>query len=178
MPVIVAVLVVATVMLPLASGVPAAGCTCIPVVLPMISVSAALLLVTVSVRVMVPASVMASEALEIFLLAVKLMLGMTAVLNWKPDGALRIKVTFVPTAKSALAPSAMVAAPNVVQAGDGALAALSADMLLPPVAAVTVAVAKAVFTPTKAKARANKKATRVFLVAFKNCVFLCAFTIN
>jgi hypothetical protein len=117
-------------------------------------------------------------ALVIFRLEVNVIFGVTAVLNAKPAGVLRINVTLVPAAKSAAAPSAIVMAPNVVQAGDGALAAVSAEMLPPPEAGVTVTVAKAVSTPGKAKARANKKATRVPLVVFINCVFLYAFTTN
>src|SRR5919197_6386294 len=62
------------------------------------------------------------------------------VLKLQPLGAVRMRVLLVPVAKSPLlAPlSAMTMFPSVVYCGDVALAALSADMLVPPLAGVTV----------------------------------------
>ena len=98
---------------------------------------------TVSVIVIVLESVTATAAPVMFVPAVTPMFGVTPVLNSKPAGVLRIKVMFVPTAKSPLAPSAMVIVPRVVHAGETALAAVSAEMLPPPDAPVRVTVAKA-----------------------------------
>jgi hypothetical protein len=109
---------------------------------------------------------MATAALVMSVPAVAVRFGMTAVLNAKPDGALRIRVTLVPAAKSALAPSAIVTAPRVVHAGDEALAAVSADMLLPPAAPVTVTAAEARLKPIRAKAEINRTARRTFLAEF------------
>ena len=69
---------------------------------------------------------------------VKVMSGVTAGLNSKPAGTVRINLTPSPSPKSASAPSAMVIAPSVVHAGEAAFAAVSAEMPPPPVAPVTV----------------------------------------
>jgi len=159
----VSVLFVATVMFPLASGVPAVGCTCIPV---MFSVSSPVVLVTVKVIVIVVAVFTAMLAVLMSLAAVQFTPGDDPVLNWKPAGAFRIRVTFVPLAKSVSTPSAMDMVPSVVQAGTVALAAVSAEMLA--LAAVMVTVARALSAPKKAKAKTNKKATRVCFVVFIN----------
>jgi hypothetical protein len=92
---------------------------------------------------MVLESVMATEALVMFRAAVKVTLGVTAVLNSNPAGVLRIKVMFVPTAKSPVAPSAMVIVPSVVHAPDPPVPAESAEMAVPPDAGVTVTDANA-----------------------------------
>src|SRR5207249_9494044 len=61
-------------------------------------------------------------------------------LKAQPLGAVRMRVLLLPVAKSPLlAPlSAMTMFPSVVYCGDVALAALSADRLVPPLAGVTV----------------------------------------
>ena len=74
---------------------------------------------------------------------VKVMLGKAKVLNSKPAGALSTSVTPEPALKSNLFRSSMIIEPSVVQAGEDALAALSAGMLVPPMAAVTVTEPKA-----------------------------------
>ena len=78
------------------------------------------------------------EAEEMSWPEVKVMLGGAEVLNSKPAGALRTSVTPEPAERSDLFLSAMTIGPSVVQAGEDALAALSAEMLVPPVAAVRV----------------------------------------
>src|SRR5207244_98755 len=65
-------------------------------------------------------------------------LGGAEVLNSNPAGALSTSVTPEPAPKSGLFLSAITIGPSVVQAGLVALAALSAEMLVPPVAAVMV----------------------------------------
>src|SRR5262245_52045727 len=73
----------------------------------------------------------------------------TPVLNAHPFGAVRINVFAAPpvSAKSLFAPSVMTMLPRVVYAGDVAFAALSAEMFVPPEAAVTLTVA-ATYGPT------------------------------
>jgi hypothetical protein len=68
----------------------------------------------------------------------------TPGLNCHPEGAVRMSSAFVwLAAKSAFVPSAIMIGPSDVYAGDAALAALSAERALPPVAAVIVTAAKA-----------------------------------
>ena len=83
------------------------------------------------------------EAEVMSLPEVKVMLGRAEVLNSKPAGALFTSVTPVPAPKTNLFRSSMIIEPRVVQAGEDALAALSARMLVPPVAAVTATEPKA-----------------------------------
>ena len=109
---------------------------------PKVKESAAAVPETVSVSVIVVASVIATAALLISRPAVKLTLGLTAVLNSKPSGAFSTRVTPEPAAKSLLAPSVRVIAPSVVHSGAGAFAAVSADRPLPPLAPVTLTAAK------------------------------------
>ena len=122
---------------------PAVGRTWMAVVLPIVSVSDAPVPETVRVTVIVEASVTLAAALVIFLPTVNVALGVTAVLNSNPAGAFRIKVTPVPVAKSLVEPSAIVMVPRLVQAGEVAVAAVSASMAEPPEAPVTLTVAKA-----------------------------------
>src|SRR5262245_18544227 len=93
--------------------------------------------------VIVVESLIAKDALVISLAAVKVMLGVTAVLNSKPAGGLMTKVAPVPAAISALAPSVSMMEPSEVHPGNVALAAVSAEMLVPPEAAVIAMVANA-----------------------------------
>src|SRR5437588_5080199 len=92
---------------------------------------------------MVEASETAADALVIFLPFVKVTLGVAPVLNSKPDGAFKTSVTFVPALISGLPFSAMTIGPSVVQAGLGAVAAVSAEIAPPPVALVIVTAALA-----------------------------------
>ena len=62
----------------------------------------------------------------------------TPELNCQPFGALRISVLPEPTGKSPFAVSVMTMFHRAVKAGAAPLAALSADIPVPPVAAVTV----------------------------------------
>ena len=71
---------------------------------------------------------------------VKVMFGGADVLNSKPLGAFN---TSVPEPMSLFMPSRIVIGPNTVHAGERALAALSAEMLVPFVAVVMVTVATA-----------------------------------
>ena len=121
---------------------------------------------TVRVKVRVVASVMATAALLMSLPAVKLTSGRTAVLNSKPAGALRTRVTLESAAKSLFAPSVMVIAPSVVQAGEGALAAVSADRLLPPDAPLTVTAADALLAPDRANAHTHTNMKSILLPDF------------
>ena len=70
-------------------------------------------------------------------------LGGAEVLNSNPAGALSTSVTPEPAPKSGLFLSAITIDPSVVQAGLDALAELSAEMLVPPVAEVMVTAPKA-----------------------------------
>jgi hypothetical protein len=60
----------------------------------------------------------------------------------------------------------MVIAPRVVHAGEAALAAVSAEMLPPPAAPVTVTAADARPKPIRAKAEINRTARITFLAEF------------
>ena len=125
---------------------------------------------TVRVTVMVAASVMATTALPILALGAKLTLGVTAVLNSNPVGALMTNVTPVPAAKSFVTPSAIVIAPSVVHAGDDALAAVSAKRVA--LAGAIITAAKAPLTPAHANAKANNSAIVVFFLRFIKRVLL------
>ncbi len=63
----------------------------------------------------------------------------TPALNVHPLGAVRINVLNAEavSAKSVVAPSVMTMLPRAVKTGEVAFAALSAEMFVPPVAAVT-----------------------------------------
>src|SRR6266702_2877666 len=98
---------------------------------------------TVSVTVIVVELLIATEAAEMSTPAVKVMFGGAEVLNSKPSGAFSTSVRFAPELKSNLLPSLMTIGPKAVQAGDVALAALSAGMLVPPAALVIVTAAYA-----------------------------------
>ena len=98
---------------------------------------------TVSVSVMFVELLIATVAEEISTPEVKVIFGGAEVLNSNPAGALKTRVRFAPELKSNLLPSLMTIGPKAVQAGDVALAALSARMLAPPVAGVTVTAASA-----------------------------------
>src|SRR5215471_17510462 len=69
--------------------------------------------------------------------------GVREVLNSKPAGAFNNSVCAVPELKSLLFPSAMTMGPRLVQAGEVALAALSAEIFEPLLAAVIVTDASA-----------------------------------
>src|ERR1043165_8707787 len=98
-----------------------------PPVPPIISVTA----IVVELLIATKAEEMSKpEANEIF--------GGAAVLNSNPAGAFNKRTTLEPGLKSLLFPSLMTIGPRVVQLGDVALAALSAEMLAPPLAGVFV----------------------------------------
>jgi len=91
-------------------------------------------------------------------------------LKFHPAGAESIKVILVPVAKSPLAllGSLITILPKVVNAGDTLFAALSAEMLVPPVAVVIVTAggvgaAKAKFGTTKNPAVNNISAPAISL---------------
>src|ERR1043166_9592744 len=86
---------------------------------------------------------MATAAEEMSLPELKVMLGGAEVLNSKPAGAFRMSVSPEPEPISLLFPSLITIGPRVVQAGRVALAALSARILVPPVAGVSATVANA-----------------------------------
>src|SRR5882724_762097 len=67
----------------------------------------------------------------------KLMLGTAFVLNSNPTGAFKANVP-PPMPPLSLPASVITIAPKLVQAGETALAAVSAEIPLPPLAAVTV----------------------------------------
>src|SRR5207249_7886 len=97
-----------------------------------------------SVMVIVVESLTAIDAEVMSCPAVKVMFGVTAVLNSKPIGALNISFTPVPVLKLprlGLLTSSMMMGPRVVHAGDWELAALSAEILVPPEAGVFVTAA-------------------------------------
>ena len=111
-------------------------------VFPIMKRSVLRLSVTVKVIVRVVESETATEAAAISNPAVKVMLGVTEVLNSKPAGAFRMRVIGeAENVMSVRVPSRMAMGPRVVQAGEVALAALSAEMFVPPVAFVIVTVA-------------------------------------
>ena len=104
------------------------------VVAPMFKVSLELEPETVSVAVNVLASVTTMVAAVMSPLA-NVMLGVCAVLNSNPSGALRTNVP-PPISPRALPVSAITIAPRLVQAGTAASAAVSAEILPPPLATV------------------------------------------
>jgi hypothetical protein len=69
--------------------------------------------------------------------------GTEEVLNSNPAGAFKMRVWPLPELKSWPLPSAMTIEPRVVQAGEAALAALSAEIFEPPLAGVMLIVASA-----------------------------------
>jgi hypothetical protein len=74
-----------------------------------------------------------------------------AGLNFQPLGAISIKVTFVPTEKSVIAPSVRIIFPNVVKDGELEFSALSAEIKVPPVALVIVTTAFALLKNSRQK---------------------------
>ena len=96
---------------------------------------------TVTVTVIVVELLIATDAAEMSTPEVKVMFGGAEVLNSKPAGALKTRVRLAPELKSNLLPSLMTMGPKAVQAGEVALAALSARILIPPVALVIVTAA-------------------------------------
>src|SRR6266699_1468617 len=119
---------------------------------------------TFSVIVITAGLVMATVAFVMSRPAVKVMFGIARVLvlNSKPAGAFKTSVTPLLEAKSALFPSVMTMAPKLVQAGEDAVAALSAEIFVPPEAGVieTVADAEIANKETKAKAYASRSNTQ------------------
>jgi hypothetical protein len=86
------------------------------------------------------------------------MLGVRAVLNWKPFGAFSIRVAFLSLfPKSCFFPSAIVIAPSVVQAGELPLAAVFAEIAPPPEAEVITTDAPALVTVKSAKTGASRE---------------------
>src|SRR5215212_8402357 len=92
---------------------------------------------------MVDGSLTATDADVISRAAVNVIFGTDETLNSNPVGAFSTRVILLPTLKSNLFPSLTVMAPSVVQAGETALPALSAEMLVPPLAGVTEEAPKA-----------------------------------
>src|SRR6266568_3259515 len=117
---------------------------------------------TFSVIVIAAGLVTATVALVMSCAVVKVMFGITEVLNSKPAGAFKTSVTPLLVAKSALFPSVMTMAPKLVHAGEDALAALSAEIFVPPEAGVieTVADAEIANKETKAKGYASRSNTQ------------------
>jgi hypothetical protein len=111
-----------------------------------------------SVKVTVPAAgvaVVAVNAKQVPLPAVLVIVETTevAVLKENPDGALKMNVPLL--GKSPFAPSAMVGPVSLVHVAVPFVVLVSALIALPPVAAVTVTAAKALFMPTKNKTDAK-----------------------
>src|ERR1051325_6715782 len=104
----------------------------------MVNWSKSTLVPTVSVTARIVELLKAAEAEEISAPAVMATLGTAAVLNSNPAGALSTSFNPEPVEKSFLLPSVMTIGPSVVHAGEVALAALSAEMLVPLVAGVIV----------------------------------------
>ncbi len=99
---------------------------------------------TVSVTVIVVELLIATDAAEMSTPEVVMFGGAEVeVSNSKPAGAFNTRVRFVPELKSNSLPSLMMIGPRAVHAGEVALAALSAAMLAPPVAGVSVTAAQA-----------------------------------
>ena|SRR5437867_6562187 len=84
-----------------------------------------------------------TEAEVISTPAVNVILGGAEVLNSNPAGALSTSVKPEPELISLLFPSRITIRPSVVHAGEMALAAVSARILVPPVALVIVTVPQA-----------------------------------
>src|SRR5439155_21768737 len=81
-------------------------------------------------------------------------------LNRQPLGAVRMRVTPVPVAKSPLAPSRITMLPRVVKAGAVAFWALSADRLVPPVPAVMLTAACAPVALRNTRPNPNRPRTK------------------
>ena len=121
---------------------------------------------TVSVTVIVVELLTATEAAEISTPEVKVMFGSgTEVSNSKPPGTFNTRVRFAPELKSDLFPSRMTIGPRAVQAGEIALAALSARMLVPPVALVIVTVAYAPVPSKEAPTTISRKSQDIRAMA-------------
>jgi len=117
------------------------GRTCRPVA-PITTVSRLVLVAMVRETVIVAGFVSVRFTAVISRAAVKLILGRELVLNSNPAGALRASVRLVPMPRSALVPSAIVIGPSVVHEPEPPLAAVSAEMEVPPDAPVTVTAAQ------------------------------------
>src|SRR5437868_2148126 len=109
----------------------------------MVNWSEEVVLPTVSVMVMIVEFVITNVAEAMSRPVIKVIFGITDVLNSKPAGAFNKSVRPVPLLKSCLIPSVMTMEPSVVQAGEAALAALSAEILAPFMAEVMLTVASA-----------------------------------
>src|SRR6266404_3317976 len=120
---------------------------------------------TLSVTVIVVELLIATEAAEMSTPDVKVMFGGAEVLNSKPAGALNMRVRFAPELKSDLFPSRTTIGPRAVQAGEIALAALSARMLVPPVALVIVTVAYAPVPSKEAPTTISRKSQEIRAMA-------------
>src|SRR5437867_501284 len=77
-------------------------------------------------------------------------------LNRQPVGAVRMSVTPVPAAKSPLAPSGITMSLRVVNDEPAAFWAVSAEILVPPVAAVMLTAARAPAAPNKTNPSARR----------------------
>ena len=123
----------------------------------MTNVSRFEVLATVRVAVKVEASIRARVPAVTSAPLVKLKPGGELVLNSNPEGDLSTKVTFEPTPKSFVLPSAIVIGPRVVHEPEPPVAAVSAEMFEPPEAPVTVTAARVGQTsPTKTRNAAGR----------------------
>src|SRR2546427_13023582 len=122
------------------------------------------LTVKVTVAVFVSTKMLAAE---MFLPEVKLTVP-TPALNHHPLGGVKIRVTLVPSAKSVFTPSVITMLPRAVKAAPLVeLSALSAEILLPPVGAVTVTAACATLAAHTASPDATKSIASFFFIDFK-----------
>lgn len=127
---------------PAAMFVPVRGLTWIAEEFPIVIWSELAVPLTVITSVRFVLSPNETEAETMSRAEVNVTFGTWLVLNSKPRGVRRMNVIFVPVLKSNLLPSVTVIAPSVVQAGNVASAAVSAEILIAPVAGVTDALAK------------------------------------
>ena len=125
------------------------------VVPPMVSVSLELDPEPVSVTVSVVESVTARLAAVMSPPEIA-MFGVIAVLNSKPAGAFRTSVP-PPISPLPLPGSAMTIEPRLVQTGVAAFAAVSAEILPPPLAGVTVTAASALLARVKEAATRTRR---------------------
>src|ERR1043166_8421056 len=130
----------------------------------MVKVSSLLVPTTVMVTVRLEL-VTAMLALLMFARLVKVTLP-TPALKLHPLGAVKINVTLVPAPKSPLPLPvlAMTMLPSVVNAGVTPFCATSADMLVPPVAVVTLTLASALAVESSARATVRAQVIAVLLI--------------
>lgn len=123
--------------------------------------------VPLTLNVTVIAEVVMEEMVcpEMFRAAVTETVTAAAVLNVQPDGALIVSVTPVPAEKSDETPSFKTILPSVVYAGVVALAALSAEILVPPDAVVMVTAA---FEVSVVRIRQIKNRASVWMAPFSD----------